>query len=62
MPGMPLDGRLAGLLNLLPAHVCGEHASIPADHDQAPGSPELPEPADHGQAGEPPRKRKKRDS
>ena len=40
----------------------GEAEELPADHDQAPGSPELPEPADHGQAGEPPRKRKKRDS
>lgn len=40
----------------------GEAEELPADHDPAPRSPELPEPADHGQAGEPPRKRKKRDS
>lgn len=40
----------------------GEAEELSADHDQAPDAPELPEPADHGQAAEPPRKRKKRDS
>lgn len=38
----------------------GDAEEVPAD--EMPSSPELPEPADHGQVGEPPRKRKKRDS
>ena len=40
----------------------GEAEELSPDHDQAPEVPELPEPADHGKAAEPPRKRKKRDS
>ena len=40
----------------------GEAEELSGDHDQVPEAPELPEPADHGKAAEPPRKRKKRDS
>ena len=57
--GGPLFGGGQGNDDADESVIEGEAEELSADNGQP---PELPEPADHGQAGEPPRKRKKRDS
>ena len=60
--GGPLFGGGQGNDDADETVIEGEAEELAAENGQPPEAPELPEPADHGQAGEPPRKRKKRDS